>query len=126
MAIRGTNIGFSTYNRKSPPFTLEGFELAKQDLLNSFLTRRGERVMRPNYGTIIYDLLFEPFDDDTQQAITEDAKQIINQDPRVQLVSLNTRELEHTVRLDIVLQYIPLDIVDTLVVEYKRQNLEDV
>lgn len=124
MATRGTNIGFTTYNKKSPPFTIEGFELAKQDLLNAFLTKRGERVMRPDFGSIIHDLLFEPFDEDLEEAVAEDARRIIDQDPRVSLVRMQTRELEHTLRLDIVLNYTPLDIVDVLIVEYDRQNVE--
>ena len=124
MATRGTNIGFSTYGKKSPPFTLEGFELAKQDLQNAFLTKRGERVMRPEFGTIIFDLLFEPFDDDLSDAVEEDARRIISEDPRVQLVQIQVRELEHTLRLDIQLRYVPLDVVDVLAIEYDRQNTE--
>jgi phage baseplate assembly protein W len=124
MAIRGTNIGFSTVERNSPPFTIEGFDLAKRDLQNAFGTRRGERVMRPDFGTIIHDLLFEPFDEDTQAAITEDAVRIISQDPRLQLVDMDVRELEHTVRLDIILNYVPLDVVESLSIEYDRQNIE--
>ena len=124
MATRGTNIGFSTVERNTPPFTLEGFELAKRDLQNAFLTRLGERVMRPDFGTIIHDLLFEPFDQDTQEAISTDAARIIGQDPRLALVSMDVRELEHTVRLDIVLNYIPFDVVESLSIEYDRQNIE--
>ena len=124
MALRGTNIGFSTFNKQRPPFTLEDLPLAKQDLLYSFHTHRGERVMRPDFGTIIFDLLFEPFDDDTKQAVVEDAQRLISQDPRFSLVSIDARELEHTLRLDIVLLYIPLDVVDSLAIEYDRQNIE--
>jgi phage baseplate assembly protein W len=124
MAHRETNIGFSTYGKKSPPFSLEGFELAKQDLLNAFMTKRGERVMRPDFGSIIHDLLFEPFDEDVEAAVAEDARRIVSQDPRLELVRLETRELEHTLRLDIVLNYVPLDVVDVLTVEYDRQNAE--
>ena len=124
MATRGTNIGFSTFGKKSPPFSLEGFELAKQDLLYAFMTKRGERVMRPDFGTIIFDLLFEPFDEDLQEAVAEDARRIVSQDPRLELVKLETRELEHTLRLDVVLNYVPLDVVDVLTVEYDRQNAE--
>ena len=124
MAVRATNIGFSTIDRKSPPFTLEDFELAKQDLLNAFKTKRGERVMRPDFGTIIFDLLFEPFDAELEEAVADDARRIIDQDPRVELVNMQARELEHTLRLDIVLNYVPLDVVDTLVIEYERENTE--
>jgi phage baseplate assembly protein W len=125
MVLRGTNIGFATHEKRTPPFTLEGIELAKQDLLYAFMTRRGERVMRPNFGSIIFDLLFEPFDDSTKEAIYEDAVRIINEDPLFVAIEVRARELEQTVRLDIILQYVPLDIVDTLSVEYDRQNIEE-
>jgi len=124
MALRGTNIGFSTYGKRTPPYTEEGIELAKQDLLFAFHTRLGERVMRPNFGTIIFDLLFEPFDNATKEAIYEDAIRIVNEDPRFNIVEVQARELEQTVRLDVVLRYVPLDIVDSLAIEYDRQNIE--
>jgi phage baseplate assembly protein W len=124
MATRGTNIGFSTFNKKRPPFTLENLDLAKQDLLYSFHTRLGERVMRPDFGSIIFDLLFEPFDDDTRQAVVDDAIRLIGQDPRFAMVSIDVHELEHTLRLDLRLRYIPLDVVESLAIEYDRQNIE--
>lgn len=124
MALRGTNIGFSTFGKRRPPYTLENLELAKQDLMNVFHTQRGERVMRPDFGTIIFDLLFEPFDEETRAAVVDDAIDIISDDPRFTMVSIDVRELEHTLRLDIQLNYIPLDVVDTLQIEYDRQNIE--
>ena len=124
MALRGTNIGFSTFGKRRPPYTLENLELAKQDLMNVFHTRRGERVMRPDFGTVIFDLLFEPFDNETKSAVVEDAIAIIQGDPRFTMVSIDVRELEHTLRLDIQLNYVPLDVVDTLQIEYDRQNIE--
>lgn len=124
MALRGTNIGYSTFGKKRPPFTLENLELAKQDLMNVFHTRKGERVMRPDFGTIIFDLLFEPFDEETRAQVVDDAVEVISGDPRFTMVSIDVRELEHTLRLDIVLNYVPLDVVDSLQIEYDRQNIE--
>ncbi len=124
MITRDQNIGFSTFDRQGPPFRLVDLELTKADLLFAFQTRRGERVMRPDFGSIIFDLLFEPFDDDTKEAIIEDAVRIIGEDPRVNLVSIDVRDLEHTLRLDIVINYIPLDIVDNLAIEFDKQATE--
>ncbi len=124
MALRGTNIGYSTFGKRRPPFTLENLELAKQDLMNVFHTQRGERVMRPDFGTIIFDLLFEPFDEETRAQVVDDAVEIISGDPRFTMISIDVRELEHTLRLDIVLNYVPLDVVDSLQIEYDRQNIE--
>jgi len=124
MALRGTNIGYSTFGKRRPPFTLENLKLAKQDLMNVFHTQRGERVMRPDFGSIIFDLLFEPFDEETRAQVVDDAVDIISGDPRFTMVSIDVRELEHTLRLDIVLNYVPLDVVDSLQIEYDRQNIE--
>ena len=57
-------------------------DLAKQDLLNQFHTRFGERIMLPKFGTIIWDLLFDPLDDNTRRAIRDDVIRIISEDPR--------------------------------------------
>jgi hypothetical protein len=124
MVLREQNVGFSTVGKREPPFRLVDLELAKADLMNAFMTQRGERVMRPDFGSIIHELLFEPFDDETKQAVTEDAIAIIRQDPRFTAVSIEVNELEHTLRLDISLNYLPLDTISSLVVEFDRQNFE--
>ncbi len=124
MILREQNIGFSTFGKQGPPFKLVDLDLAKADLLYAFQTRRGERVMRPTFGSIIHDLLFEPFDDDTKQAVIDDAVKIIREDPRFQTASIDVTDLEHSLRLDIVLNYIPLDVVTSLAVEFDRRNTE--
>ena len=49
--------GFSTVNKIRAPYTLTDAELVKTDLLNELNTRQGERVMRPTFGTRIFDIL---------------------------------------------------------------------
>lgn len=124
MILREQNIGFSTLDKQGPPFRLVDLDLAKADLVYAFQTRRGERVMRPNFGSIIHDLLFEPFDEDTKQAVIEDAVKIIREDPRLQMVSIDVTDLEHSLRLDIVLNYVPLDVVTSLAVEFDKTSAE--
>lgn len=63
-------------------------ELVKQDLLNHFSTRLGERVGRPEFGSIIWELLFDPADPRTESAVVQDAQRIIGEDPRVELLEL--------------------------------------
>ena len=36
---------------------LYDLDIIKQDLINHFYTRKGERVMNPDFGSIIWDLL---------------------------------------------------------------------
>lgn len=124
MAQREQYIGFSTINRDEPPYRLVDIELVKRDLLNAFQTRVGERVMRPDFGTVIYDLLFDPFDDETKALVIEDAIRIIGRDPRVTLLSIDAKELENVMRVEVELQFTPQDVVDQLFIEYDRQNKE--
>ena len=100
-----TFIGFSTDKKKKPPYTLTDLDLVKQDLLNHFQTRKGERVMRPNFGSIIHDILMEPFDDFTKQDVQDECKQIVENDPRVELIDVNVENSEHLLKVELYLEY---------------------
>ena len=54
--------GFSTVQGPKTR-KLHDIELAKQDLKNHFHTKRGERVMKPSFGSMIWQLMFEPWND---------------------------------------------------------------
>ena len=117
-------VGFSTDGRRVTSSTLYDEDLIKQDLRNHFFTRKGERVMLPDFGSIIWDLLFEPFTDGVIDDIREDALEIINQEPRVQLQDLQVTEFDFGVRLEIKLLYTPFDAVGTLELDFDRKLLE--
>jgi len=65
-------------------FNLYDHELIKQDIVNHFHIRQGEKLGDPSFGCIIWDILFEPFTPALQKAIIENVTFIINYDPRVQ------------------------------------------
>ncbi len=52
--------GFSTVDKVKAPFALSDMDLVKRDLLNEFNNRKGERVMRQNFGCIVWELLMNP------------------------------------------------------------------
>lgn len=118
--------GFSTVDRTRAPFVLVDRDLIKQDLLNEFYTRRGERRMRPTFGSRIWDLLMNPLDANTVSKIEEDIEQIVGRDPRVKLLDVTINVLEHTVRADVTLEYVQLADADILRVEFQRQDTEGV
>jgi len=118
MANAPNFIGFSTINKKKPPYTLTDFELVKVDLLNHFNTRKGERVMLPEFGTIIYNLLMDPLDDTTKNLIMEDATRIIDQEPRVQLDTMKLSELNSVVLLETQLTYLPNGVTEELAIQF--------
>jgi len=77
-----TYIGFSTIGRKRK-FTLTDNDLVIRDVLNSLLIRKGEKLGRPDYGTDLWGLIFEPLNDQMVKELQEELRQTIEQDPRV-------------------------------------------
>ena len=114
--------GFSSINKTTPSTDVIDIELVKRDILNHFNTLRGERVMRPNFGSIIWEMLFDPFDADTREAIIADARRIIGSEPRVQLKRLNVTEFDQGLRIDIDVLYQPFLVAGTFAINFDRRN----
>jgi phage baseplate assembly protein W len=49
----------------------ESYEQAKSNLKNLLLTRRGERIMQPEFGSGLHELLFEQATDDLEERLQE-------------------------------------------------------
>lgn len=103
MAI--TYKGFSTQagNRN---FRLTDFDLIKQDIINHFNIRKGEKLMRPNFGTIIWNVLHEPFTEDLKSVISQDVKAIASYDPRVSFDNIIITEFDQGVQIELQLRYV--------------------
>lgn len=87
---KGLYRGYSSYEYQSKKtFSVTDVELVKLDLLNHIFTRKGDRVMMPNFGTRIPDLAFEPMDSITLGILEEDLRAVFEFDPRVELLALN-------------------------------------
>ena len=114
--------GYSSIG-KSKPFTqMTDHELIKRDILNQFNTRLGERVMRPTFGSRLWDYIFEPFDQLTKDAIIDDANNVVRSDPRVQIVSTTVQEFEHGIIISFQLTYVPFNTVDSFILGFDRRN----
>lgn len=82
--------------------------------------------MRPNFGSIIWDLLMDPAGPDLDGLIREDVLKIIDRDPRVEHIKTEVYILDHTIRIEIDLRYVNVRDVDTLYVEYTRDITEGI
>jgi phage baseplate assembly protein W len=116
--------GFSTQDRVNAPYTLEDADIVKQDLLNEIFTRKGERVMRPNYGSIIWDMLMDPNTPDLRNTITQDMQRIVDRDPRVEIIDIQVLVLDHTIRVEMRLSFQDLDNEDILYLNFDRNITE--
>lgn len=116
--------GFSTVNKQWGNFKLYDIDLAKQDLLNELYTRKGERIMSPDFGSIIWDLLFDPITDSTIELIQEDMLRILTKDPRLELKQLNVQEDfdTQTIIVAIILNYVPTATLTELVATFNRDT----
>jgi len=75
-------VGFSTQNPANTTSKLFDLDLIAQDILNQFNTRKGERVMKPAFGSIIWDAIMEPMTPQLREALNQDIKTICTSDPR--------------------------------------------
>jgi phage baseplate assembly protein W len=112
--------GFSTL--ASPKnFTLTDFALAKQDLINYFNIRKGEKLMQPSFGTIIWSLLFEPLTDAIQQEIQDDVTRIVGYDPRLAVGQVMVKQQTNGFLVQLTLSYVNTNQADTLALYFDQQ-----
>lgn len=110
-------IGFSTADfLTTRTFVKTNVEIVKQDIINHIFTSKGERVMMGSFGTIIPDLVFQPLDEITIRQVHDEVLNVINFDPRVQVLSFTvTPDFDnHSITVSADLLYIELNITDNL------------
>lgn len=111
----GVYKGFSSFEfLANKSFRLNDIELVKLDLLNHIFTRRGERVMMPEFGTLVPDLVFEPLDEETVEILDDELNTVFDYDPRVEVVDLRIDPDydNSTVTVGALLRYIELNTVE--------------
>ena len=112
--------GYSTVGTSFLSPVRYDLDLARQDLLNHFNTRKGERIMLPEFGSIVWEMLFEPLDDYTISLIDADVRAIIKNDPRWSLESVAVSEGPNALNIEIVVTYVPTDETVTLPLTYDK------
>src|SRR5271166_6029542 len=69
--------------------TLYDATLVNQDLYNNFMTRKGEVLTDPSYGSIAWSMLFEQATQENFNIIEQDCVNIFNNEPRVQVQNIS-------------------------------------
>lgn len=111
--------GFSTVNRRKK-FKLTDFELVKQDLINHLSIRKGEKLMDPEFGSIIWNLLFEPLTTEVKSAIQDDLETIVSYDPRLAVENIVITEYLYGIQVQLDVTYIETDERDVMVVAFDK------
>ena len=107
-----------TFKQSSNTVVLSQYEQDIRESLNILLsTERGERVMRPDYGTNVRDLLFEPLDVSTATLVGEEIKKaILLNEPRVFVDSVEAVQEELNGYLEVKIEY-------TIIATNTRSNM---
>jgi len=104
-------------------FKLYDFEVATQDLINRLSVRKGERVENPEFGTIIYDAIFEPFTEQLKDAIVDDITANLNADPRISTEEILVTEADKGIAIQATITYVPLNITEKLRFNFDENSL---
>jgi len=114
--------GISTIDPNTKSFKLRNIDLIKQDLVNHFHIRMGEKLENPEFGTIIWDVLFEPLTDSLIEAITQNVNTIVNYDPRIQADDIVVDTYENGIQIYCTLTYLEYNISEQLRFNFDREN----
>ena len=114
--------GFSSRAEKKN-FKLYDFEVAKQDMINRLSVRKGERVENPEFGTIIYDAIFEPFTEELKDLIVDDITGNLNADPRISTQEILVTEADKGIAIQATITYVPLNITEKLRFGFDENSL---
>jgi phage baseplate assembly protein W len=116
-----TFIGFNTQNQYKK-FTLLDSELVKRDLLNGLNIRQGQLPGRPQYGTLLWDNLFESQTNETTKAIEAEIQRVAGYDPRIQIISTEIFPQENGILIQIQLAIVPSTAAQQLAIFFDQQQ----
>ena len=114
--------GFSTISAEANSFALYDLALIKQDILNHFHIRQGEKLNDPTFGTVIWDILFEPLTEELKQLVAKNVEDIINYDPRVQADQVIITQYESGLQIECRLTYLPYYIQESIQLKFDQAN----
>lgn len=113
--------GFNSLESKKN-YKLFDVDLVKQDLINHFYIRKGEKLENPEFGTVIWDILFEPFTEEVKNIISKDVETIINYDPRIAVNEIQIDSTDQGIRIQADITYIPFNINEKMTFNFDKNN----
>jgi len=113
--------GFSTIGQINK-YRLTDINLVKRDILNHFNIRKGEKLMNPSFGTIIWNVLHEPFTEDLKSVITNDILNIAKYDPRVSFDNIVVTEYDQGLQILLQIRYLLTDQTSTMNLQFDNNT----
>lgn len=128
-----TYVGFSTINANKPKtttalpgvdggtggilqpivlgkkFRLVDAPLVVRDFINALNIKKGEKVGQPDYGTDIWNYIFEPNDADTQFRIQNEIERVARSDPRLIINTVKSYVQQNGILIEVELAIAPFN-----------------
>tara|TARA_B100000029_G_C17598824_1_gene965087 strand:- start:3999 stop:4442 length:444 start_codon:yes stop_codon:yes gene_type:complete len=106
--------GLSTVDPANRSNVLYDIALIKQDIINHFHIRQGEKLENPEFGTIVWDVIYEPLTEQLKTVIAQNITEIVNSDPRVSVDAIVIDQYESGIIVDCTLSYLPYNISEQM------------
>jgi phage baseplate assembly protein W len=84
--------------------------------------RKGEKLENPDFGTIIWDMLFENFTEDVKTMIAKDVEGIVNYDPRIAVNAVTVDSTDQGIRIQADITYLPFNINERMTFDFDKNN----
>lgn len=116
-------VGFSSIDTdRTGVSKLYDIALIDRDLLNAFYTRRGERVMRPDWGCRIWEWLMDPLTPLLHDQIIAEVVRICQLDSRTSVLDTKVYEYQNGLRIEMTLNYQPFNVVNSFTVTFETRQ----
>jgi len=101
-------------------FVLVDEKLIITDLINALNIRQGEKVGQPDYGTTLWDFIFEPNTIDNQLELETEIKRVANLDPRLIVNTINSYAFENGILVEMEIAVAPFNVPQFLNVFFNQ------
>lgn len=103
-------------------FRLVDEALVIQDFVNSLNIRQGQKVGNPQYGTTLWNFIFEPNTADVQFQLQNEIQRVASLDPRLQIENLRAYPQENGILLEMQVAVTPYNAASLLSVFFNSNT----
>lgn len=105
-------------------FRMVDQQLVIQNLVNALNISKGQKVGQPEYGTTLWDFVFDPNTADVQFAIENEIRRVASLDPRLQLNTVRAYPEENGILVEVECAITPFNEATLLSLFFNAQTAQ--